>query len=611
MGFNNISRKIFAFLLLIILSVTSVLPSNTAQAAPEPRQMEKLGRGVVAVRDGSDVFISWRLLALDPTEVGFNIYRTTSGEKEIKLNSSVLTEGTNFTDTSVDLTREHDYTVKPVINGKEQEEDTASSSFTFKANTADGPYLTVPLKSGGPIRNVWVGDFDGDGEYDYFVSRHKETHQIVEAYKRDGTFLWSANLGPNSENKNRISPGSATLDTGMWDGATVYDLDGDGKAEVILKIANGVTLGDGQVWNDSNNNKQWIAVLDGMTGKIEASHPLPDDYLSIGPLATQLGVGYVNGKTPSIVVFAKNRNKDKTFNLVVSTYSYNGSNMKMDWKWLRGSQETIDGHQMRIADLDGDGKDEINEVGFALNSDGSLRYTLADSNVRHGDRFYIGKFDPNSPGLQGYGVQQNNKTGILEHYYDATTGFMHWQHIDEATAGLQDIGRGDIGDLDPRYPGFEVWSFSGIYNGPTNTQITTKENQPYPSFRLWWDGDLLSESWNDGKIEKWNYETSKVSRLVTNYKFENAKVNDRRAPAFYGDIFGDWREEVVMTNNDYSKLVIFTTSTPSNTRLYTLAQNPMYRNSMTIKGYYQSHLPDYYLGSEMTIPSKPNIYLAE
>lgn len=581
------------------------LPAGKAEAAAGPRQMENLGRGVVAVRTGSNVFISWRLLALDPAGIGFNLYRSAAGGAPVKLNSSVLTKGTNYTDTTADLTKDNAYFVRPVINGTEQ---SASASFTLTANHANEPVVTVPILSGGPIRNVWVGDFDGDHEYDFLVDRTTTTPQTLEAYKRDGTLLWTVSLGPNSSNKNNISPGSATIDVGMWDGVTVYDLNGDGKAEVVLKIANGVTFGDGAVWTNSSDTKQWLAVLDGMTGRLLNYSSLPDDYLSVGPLATQLGIGYLNGTTPSIVVFAKNRNANGSFNCVVAAYRWSGSNLVREWKWLRGSQNAPDGHQLRIADVDGDGRDEIASIGFMLNGDGTLRYSLAGSNIVHGDRFYIGKLDPASPGLQGYGIQQDNPYGVLEYYYDPNTGSMIWQHTTTPPAG--DVGRGDVGDIDPRYPGYETWSFSGIYNGPTNTQITTADKAPWPAFRLWWDGDLLSESFNDGKIEKWNYQTNSLSRLVTTWNYHGAARSDRGAPMFYGDILGDWREEVVLVGgSDYSKLVIFTTPIPTDTRLYTLAQNPLYRNGMTIKGYTQSHLTDYYLGDGMSAPPRPNIVL--
>ncbi|MFM9279661.1 rhamnogalacturonan lyase family protein [Paenibacillus jiagnxiensis] len=639
---KRISR-VFKFVVAFVLMTTSIgLTINSAEAASGPRMMENLGRGVVAVRDGSNVFISWRLLALDPSDIGFNIYRITTdsaaaapssvatdvypteggssassvvtdvyraaalADTAVKLNSEVLTEGTNFTDTTADLTKDNTYYVKPVISDKEQ---AASASYTLVANSANEPAFVIPIHSGSEIGNVWVGDFDGDHEYDFLLSRRATATQTLEAYKRDGTFLWSIDLGPNSTNKNNISPGSTTIDVGMWDGATVYDLDGDGKAEIVFRIANGVTFGDGTVWQtEESDDRQWLVVVDGMTGKLKAYSDIPDDYISSGPLALQLGIGYLNGTTPSIVAYMKNRNPDKSFNVMISAYHYNGNKLIMDWKWLHESFDGADGHQVRIVDLDSDGKDEIAQIGYVLNGDGTVRYSLHEDNVVHGDRFYIGKFDPDSSEFYGYGVQQDNKTGLLEYYYNATTGKMIWQHYTTPPAG--DVGRGDVGDIDPRYPGYEAWSFSGIYNGPTNTQITEPDKAPWPALRIWWDGDLLSESLNDKILDKWNYNTSSVSRLETLYKHHNATTNYRKASLFYGDILGDWREEIIVAGNDYSQLVVFTTDKPTDTRLYTLAQNPAYRNSMTIKGYLQSHLTDYYLGDGMTTPPRPNIELA-
>jgi rhamnogalacturonan endolyase len=572
-----------------------------AQAGMQ-RNMENLGRGVVAVRTGSSVFISWRLLGLDPSDIGFNVYRAANGGAAVKLNDAVLTGGCNYTDTGANLTQANTYFVKPVIAGVEQ---AASGSFTLTANPADEPCVVVPLRTGDKIHFVWVGDLDGDGEYDYVVDRLNFTTGgcKIEAYKRDGTFLWMVDYGTNSLNMDNISPGSATIDVGNWDGVTVYDLDGDGKAEIITKIANGVTFGDGVVWSNASNTKQWIAVLDGMTGALKAYSSIPQDYIAIGSLACSLGIGYLNGSAPSIVAKMKNRNADKSFNEMICAWHYSGNNLMMDWKWLRGAQDCPDGHQIRIADVDGNGTDEICDIGYCLNGDGALRYSLASQGVVHGDRTHIGKLDPNGAGLQGYAVQQDNPSGLLEYYYDASTGSILWKRF----GAVADVGRGEAGDIDPRYPGYEVWSFYGVYNGPSNTKITDEPNRPYPNFRLWWDGDVLSENYNDGKIEKWNYNSSAVSRLVTTWNYEAATGSDRGAPMFYGDIFGDWREEVVLTSSDFSKLVIFTSPIPTGARLYTLAHNPAYRNCMTIKGYMQSHMVDYFLGSGMSAPPTPNI----
>ncbi|MEJ8303341.1 hypothetical protein [Saccharibacillus sacchari] len=597
--------KGWALMMSFGLAAAAVLPPVPAEAAPAARQMENLGRGVVAVRAGSNVFVSWRLLAKDASDLGFNVYRSTAGGTAQKLNTETLTLGTNFTDRTADRTQTNAYFVRPVSGGNEQ---AASESFALPANAPDEPAFIVPLREGGEIGNVWVGDLDGDHEYDYVLSRRATETQTLEAYKRDGTFLWSVDLGPGSVNKNNISPGPTAIDVGMWDGVTVYDLDGDGKAEVALRIANGVTFGDGSKWSTRNSDdKQWLAVLGGMNGSLKKYAALPDDYAADGPLAMQLGIGYLDGQKPSLVAFMKNRKPNRSFNAVVAAYRYTGNNLALQWTWKRGSQAASDGHQMRIIDVDGDGKDEIAEIGFVLNGDGTLRYSLADQGVIHGDRFYIGDLDPNRPGLEGYGIQQDNGNGLLEYYYDAATGNMLWQHSTTPPAG--DVGRGDVGDLDPRYPGYETWSFSGIYNGSGNRQVTPSGTQPWPSIRIWWDGDLLSEQLHENVINKWNYLTNGSSRVESLYKYRNASLNYRSVSLFYGDIIGDWREEVIMSADNYSKLVVFTTDVPTDTRLYTMAQNPAYRNSMTIKGYAQSHLTDYFLGEGMSEPMRPNLIL--
>ncbi|MGD0655260.1 MAG: hypothetical protein ABSA16_13015 [Thermoguttaceae bacterium] len=591
--------------------------STATSSSSTLRQMENLDRGVVAVRSTTtQVFISWRLLALDPSNIAFNLYRSANGGAAVKLNSSPLTGGTDYTDTTADLTQSNTYYVRPVIGGVEQD---PSESYTLAANAVAEPCVTVPLRipdSGYTTKYVWVGDLDGDGEYDYVIDRLAPTDpnnsdlglgpQYIEAYKSDGTFLWSVNLGPNSLNIYNIQPGSSTIDEGMWDGVTVYDLDGDGRAEVIIKSANGVTFGNGAVLSDSNNNHQYISVLDGLTGAERARIQIPTDYIARGQMGAQFAIAYLNGSTPSLVAMMKNRNADKSFNLMICAWDFNGTSLSQRWKWLRGSQDCADGHQMRIADVDGDGKDEICEIGFCLNSDGTLRYSLASQGIEHGDRFYVGKFDPNSSDLQGYGIQQDNVDGILEYYYDASTGVILWEHTTTPPAG--DVGRGMVGDIDPNYPGYEVWSFSGLYNGPTNTEIST--STPYPCQTFWWDGDLLTDNLNDGKFEKWNYSSQTVSRMLTTWQYETATESGTN-PMFIGDIFGDWRTEVIYTSSDYSKLVIFTTATPSDYRIYTMAQNPEYRDDMTIKGYMESPLVDYYLGYGMSTPPTPNIYTVQ
>ncbi|MGW4794342.1 rhamnogalacturonan lyase family protein, partial [Nonomuraea sp. NPDC004297] len=418
-----IARRLAAALAVGAALITVPAPPAAAVTA---RPMENLGRGVVAVRAGkTDVLVTWRLLGLDPDGIAFNVYRSTAGGPSVKLTPKPLTGGTNFTDATADLSKANSYRVRPVLGGTEQRQ---SGAFTLSANHAVEPVVRVPLRKGGPIRYTWVGDLDGDGEYDYLIDR-QTSPQSIEAYRNDGTFLWSVDMGPNSTDQKRIESGSSTIDLGHADGVTVYDFDGDGRAEVALQIANGVTFGDGRTYTEAKDDvHQAIAILDGRTGAPRATAPVPADYVSDGSMGTRFGVGYLDGSTPSLVAYLKNRQDNKDFNLMYTAWRFDGDTLRNQWKWLRGKAPHADGHNTRIIDVDGDGKDEIAEIGFMLNGNGRLRYSLADEGIVHGDRFHIAKMDPRRPFLQGYGVQQNNPSGLREYYYNARTGVILWQH---------------------------------------------------------------------------------------------------------------------------------------------------------------------------------------
>ncbi|MFK0110938.1 hypothetical protein [Streptomyces sp. NPDC091217] len=596
---------------LAVCAALAIGPGGTAapaHAASTARVMENLGRGVVAVRSSSTrVLVSWRLLGLDPDGIGFNVYRAAGSGSYTKLNSGVLTGGTNYTDSTADLTQDNSYRVAPVVNGTEQ---TAGAAFTLTANHATEPVVRVPIHAGGQVKFTWVGDLDGDGEYDYVVDR-QTSPQTLEAYTGKGTFLWSMNMGVNSENQDNIEPGAATVDVGNWDGVTVYDFDGDGYAEVAVRIAYGVTFGDGTTWTHGDSSRQWMAILDGRTGALRSYAAIPADYISDGPLAARMGVAYLNGTTPSLVAFMKNRKDDGSFNLMIGAWKFDGDSLDRQWIWERGDTDAPDGHNTRAIDVNGDGTDEIAEIGFVLNSDGTLRYSLGPKGIIHGDRFYIADMDPSRSGLEGYGIQQENTSGLLEYYYDASTGSVIWQHYGAVT----DVGRGLAADIDSRYPGMETWSFSGLYNAPANTLTQSGTSlEPWPALSLYWDGDLTAELLNDGKIEKWDptdpTTSGSLPRLVSTWKYGAVNASQGVNPTFVGDIMGDWREEAVYTDAAYDQLIIFTTDQPTSTRLYTLAQNPAYRNGMTFKGYMQSYAPDYFLGAGMSTPPRPNITYA-
>jgi fibronectin type 3 domain-containing protein len=590
-----------------------ILPGLLPALAPPlfaQRQVEDLGRGVIAVRKSStEAFISWRLLGLDPTGVGFNLYRSTNGGAPVKLNASVLSTGTNYIDNTANLTVSNAYVVHPVVDGVEQ---APSASFTLPANAEVGPVIRIPLQAPHDrrVHNVWPGDLDGDGEYELIACLTGSTTgqtQKIAAYKLNGTFLWDLDFGPNSIDSDNIYVSSATIAAGQWDGVTVYDLDGDGRAEVIVKSANGVRFGDGATLTFSDNVTQFISVLEGQTGGELDRAVLPNPWQSLEnrPLGTLFGVGYPDGVRPSLMIHAKTRKGDGNFHQVNSAWDYRGGNLTQRWsnQWEADDPSAPPtNHQMRILDIDGDGKDEMFPGMYALNYNGTLRYNLGLQGIVHGDRFHISDLNPNRAGLEHYGIQQNNPSGRVEYFTDANTGQLLW---DVNIGSIADAARGMALDIDPNYPGSEVWSFYGLRSA-TGTLIANDPTRPYPNLGTWWDGDLHGDCVNTEVVDKWNYTTMTTSRLLTAYHY-GANSNSRSVPAFLGDIYGDWREELIYENANLSEFLVFTTSSSSTTRLYTLAQNPAYRNCLTVKGYLQSNHPDYFLGNGMSTPPTPDI----
>ncbi|MBT1180633.1 hypothetical protein JS531_01300 [Bifidobacterium sp. CP2] len=618
-----------------------------ATASGTGRLMENLARGVVAVRrNATETLVTWRLLAQDPSGIAFNVYRTSADGGTVRLNDAPLTGGTNLVDATADPDVDNTYRVVPVVDGRELTEQYGrgtggeANSFTLKAGAAAEPIVRIPVDaSHDPIAYLWPGDLDGDGEYDYVIDRQPEDtstaagSQKLEAYSSDGTFLWRVDLGRNSLDRGRIEGGSAAIDQGSADGVTVYDLDSDGKAEVAVRIANGTTFADGTTYEGLDGDvRQAIAVIDGETGTMRAVAPVPETYLADGPMYARFGVGYLDGRTPSLIAALKNRQDGANgkpnagdFNLMYTAWDFDGTSLNRRWEWDAPADLTDDAHNIRIVDVDGDGRDETCSILFCLTPDGTLRQSFAASEgTHHGDRFYITDLLPDRDGLEGYAVQQLNPNGMKEYVYDPAyvgeePGATLWKY--PASSGewdgvAEDVGRGMVGDIDPDVPGAEVWSSSaGLKNAATGETIAPRQagvsGRIWPDMGVLWDGDLGRELLNSMTFNEWDPAAKKLRRITSasgtglNAKsfgavasrggYESSGTRTSR-PLFYGDLFGDWREEVVYTDASFGELVIFSTDQPTDYRVATLAQNPAYRNDMTVKGYMQDHELDYYLG---------------
>lgn len=233
---------------LVSASLCMLVGQLAVSQSHAQRLMEHLDRGLVAINQAEQgVFLSWRLLGSDSLNVGFNVYRISSAGQAKKLNDEPLITSTNFIDRAPDLSSSTSYLVRTVSKGKE---GAPSKPFTFPANPPTRDYLSIPtsLPSGYRANDASVGDLDGDGQYEivvHIVGRgHDNSHggltdaPIFQAYKLDGTLLWTINLGKN------IREGA------HYTQFMVYDFDCDGRAELVCKTADGTTDGMGHILGD-------------------------------------------------------------------------------------------------------------------------------------------------------------------------------------------------------------------------------------------------------------------------------------------------------------------------------------------------------------------------
>lgn len=239
----------------------------------ERRIEEDLGRGLLAIRkDERQVYVGWRLLKDDPEDIAFNVYRSTTGNTPVRINSEPIRATTDFIDTDADLTQPNDWFVRPVLGGEERGE---SGRTSLPANPPQRPYITVPLRDDVDTRSIHklgIGDLDGDGEYDFVVKRpggvtdpgrvrRSEDTFKVEGYRSDGTFLWRNDLGWSIELGTWYSP------------MVVYDFNGDGRAEVAIKTGEGDPRDEnGRVFT----GPEYVSVWDGTTGRQIARAPWID-----------------------------------------------------------------------------------------------------------------------------------------------------------------------------------------------------------------------------------------------------------------------------------------------------------------------------------------------
>lgn len=618
------------------LILSALLLALGMTAAGQPRydydhmEREQLNRGVVAVKNAEgQVMVSWRTLKSDQRGEPFDIYR--NGRK---LNKQPLTEGgTCFVDKKP---TKGDAVYEVRGGGKD-------GSYTLRADSPVG-YLPIAVQKpeggvtpdghgyGYSANDASVGDVDGDGQYEIVLkweptNAHDNAHAgytgpvLLDCYRLDGTRLWRINLGRNIR-------GGAHYTQFM-----VYDFDGDGKAELMVKTADGTTDGLGNVIGDGNadwvcrereNKKlgrildgpEYLSVFNGLTGAVMDTQPyIPDrgkpaywgdDYGNRSERYLA-GVAYLDGKHASGIFC-----RGYYTRTVIAAWDWDGKRLSCRWTFDTLNTQWADyagqgNHNLRIADVDGDGCDEITYGSMAVNNDGTGLY---NTGMGHGDAIHLTAFDPTTDRLQVWDCHENRRDG--SDFRDAATGKVIFQ-----IPSRSDVGRALAADIDPTNPGVEMWSTDshGIRNTKGEVLYGAQDaSDPQHgnylrmngrwlsvNFAIWWDGDLLRELLDRETVTKYDWTNRSIQTLC---HFDGCQFNNgsKSNPCLAADLLGDWREEVLTRNRESTELRLYTTTIPTDYRIACLMEDIPYRLSVATQNvaYNQPSETGFYIGPDRT-----------
>lgn len=584
---------------------------------------ERLGRGVVAIRTSTDtVMVGWRYLSADPVQVGFNVYR--DGHL---LTPEPVRTSTQFFDRNPSSAATR-YEVRPVVNGKE-DQSLAHGLYTLPPDAPCG-YLEIPLEQPGRqtmpdgescayvAADASAADLDGDGEMEIVLkwdpTNAKDNSQsgftgtvFLDAYKLDGRRMWRIDLGRN------IRAGA------HYTQFMVYDLDGDGRAEVAAKTADGTVDGRGTVIGNAAadyregardtsparkgyvaSGPEYLTVFSGETG--EALHTT--DYVPPRGRVEGWGdnyanrserylaaVAYLDGRKPSLVMC-----RGYYTRTVVAAFDWDGRRLTSRWVFDTDSARWASyagqgNHNLRVADVDGDGCDEITYGSCAIDHDGTGLY---NTRFGHGDAMHLTAFDPSSDRLQVWDCHENRRDG--SDFRDAATGKVIFQIPSD-----KDVGRCMAADIDPTNYGVEMWSSAsgGIRNIRGEVVCAAPKGLP-ANMAVWWDGDLLREMLDHETVSKYDWKTQTCRPLA---RFGGCLFNNgsKSNPCLQADLLGDWREEVVTRTADSRALRIYVSPCPTSYRFHTFLEDRPYRLSVATQNvaYNQPTQPGFYFGPDL------------
>jgi rhamnogalacturonan endolyase len=335
-------------------------------------------------------------------------------------------------------------------------------------------------------------------------------------------------------------------------------MDGDGKAEVIARL---------QI-----EDSVYLAILDGMSGAVKNKVPWQPMVTDFQGSSTRIhmSVAYLDGIHPSIIT-----QSGLYENEIFTAYD---SELNQIWQF-RSFAETggSGGHKIEVADVDGDGKQEVFDGTTCLNSDGTVRWSIYR---QHPDIVSIHDYLPDRPGLEVfYIVESSMHAGV--YMVDANSGEIIWKLNREDDPQWTHGHRGWTADIWDGSPGIECVS-NRAGHSDMNLLLFAADGrlllEPFPhSYKpIEWDGDLTCELVSDSGATLSNFDGERAVAVpdVQPNPFPESSL------LMVADLYGDFRDELVVTRTlgDGSKVVtVITSPEPINKRYVAASEDLAYR----------------------------------
>ena len=604
------ASKIMAYAAAILMTAgiipTAVSPSHVfAKYGTGQNIVEHLDRGIYAVKSGNGMFVSWRWNADDDDNAEFRLYRDSQ-----LIYTSTSGKATSYQDNNGNANSK--YRVDTVVNG------TVVSSEDCHFNSGTN-YFDIPLNSPGSQyspNDCCVGDVDGDGQYEIFLKWDPNNSQdnsksgytdnvYIDCVTLEGKTLWRVDLGKN------IRAGQ------HYTQMCVADFDCDGKAELITKTADGTKDGTGKIIGDGSKDYrngsgyildgvEYMTLFDGQTGAAldTINFPVPRGDVSAwgdkyGNRVDRFnsGIAYLDGVHPSAVY-------GRGYYTRMTVSAVDVVNGKLSVRWIfdsnnKGSEGAYGqgNHNLMAADVDNDGKQEICMGDCMIDDNGKL---LWSSGKGHGDAMHLGDFIPERPALELWQCHEHAPYGVT--LFDASNGEVIF-HYDAD----KDTGRCCADNVWAGNPGAEFWGARPVKSVLDKNGKTIASLSPSMNFLIYWDGDLEREMLSGTMISK----MKSATQIDYFFNADGCESNNstKAVPCMTADLFGDWREELIMRTTDNKHLRVWCTTYQTDIRLTTLMHDPQYRaqNCCQQSAYNQPPHASFFLGTGYDLPERPNV----